>query len=176
MPVFPDEEVAFTALYDHYHALLRAYAARLLAQPHGSAQIDDLVQETFARLWQAMTRRGLCFETEGIARAYLCRIALNLVRDQWRRECCVPMERLAGNDEETDNCQPGPVVEPFGEALDRLIDARAALLALPAPTRALILRAVVDPSSREPSEKNRLARARAALRQATQAGEERRHA
>jgi len=173
-------EAEFTALYNQHQRAIRAHLARLLgsARPDRPDLLDDLTQDTFLRLWHALHERGLRLDPSQRTRAYLFRIATNLVRDLVRREQCVPMERLrrCTSDEDPVAWMPEPASTPWTDALDRLIDVQQALLALPAPTRVLVLRAAAGYSPCEPTEKSRLARARAALRQATRAGEEPRHA
>jgi RNA polymerase sigma-70 factor, ECF subfamily len=66
-------------LYRRYEARLYGYGLRRLGDPGLS---EELVQETFVRLWQAAGR----FEPErGTVRALLFGIASRVVADLWRR-------------------------------------------------------------------------------------------
>lgn len=73
----PDGGAQQDAAIDAYRAALRSFIARRIADP---AEVDDLVQEAFARL-VARNRQGLLEEP----RAYLFRIAANLITDRHRR-------------------------------------------------------------------------------------------
>jgi RNA polymerase sigma-70 factor (ECF subfamily) len=76
--VFHMDEDAFRAFYDRTARALWAYLARLA----GDRQLaDDLLQETYYRFLRA----GEVLEDESHRRAYLFRIATNLVRDARRR-------------------------------------------------------------------------------------------
>ena len=90
------DEGEFQALYARTASPLRAYVLRTLSNP---AQADDIVQETFLRLLiKPVPTRDL-----DELRAYVFRIASNLVVDHWRahkREAPVDVpERIeqAGN-------------------------------------------------------------------------------
>ena len=66
-------------LYRETAGPLRAYAARALGNP---SQADDVVQETYFRLLRA----PVSFDTGNELRAYLFRIASNLIADHFRKQ------------------------------------------------------------------------------------------
>jgi RNA polymerase sigma-70 factor (ECF subfamily) len=74
----PMDEDAFQAIYRQTAAPLRNYVARVLGDV---AQADDIVQEAYLRLLRRPPEVG----DRQQVRAYLFRIASNLVVDQWRR-------------------------------------------------------------------------------------------
>jgi RNA polymerase sigma-70 factor (ECF subfamily) len=71
------DERAFHALYLRTAAPLRAYVARTLG---ATTHADDIVQETFLRV----LRKPLRAADDRELRAYVFRIASNLVIDHWR--------------------------------------------------------------------------------------------
>jgi RNA polymerase sigma-70 factor (ECF subfamily) len=73
------DEDAFHALYHGTAAPLRAYAARVLGNV---TQADDIVQEAYLRILRAPLRTD---DPQHI-RAYLFRIASNLMSDHFRRQ------------------------------------------------------------------------------------------
>ncbi|MEN8164258.1 MAG: RNA polymerase sigma factor [Acidobacteriota bacterium] len=72
------DEAAFQVFYSQTARRMRAYLLRSLGDP---SLADDLMQEAYLRL----LRSGLKTEDEGHRKAYLFRIATNLVRDHFRR-------------------------------------------------------------------------------------------
>jgi RNA polymerase sigma-70 factor (ECF subfamily) len=72
-------EAEFLALYDQSARPLKALLARLTGE---SGLAEELLQESFYRLWRASLTEGT---PEPELRSYLYRIATNLVRDQFRR-------------------------------------------------------------------------------------------
>lgn len=73
------DEGAFHALYRRTAGPLRAYAARVLGDV---TRADDIVQESFLRI----LRRPLPTDDPQELRAYLFRIASNLMADAFRRD------------------------------------------------------------------------------------------
>src|SRR5919199_2561239 len=74
------DETALALLYERYAQLIYALALRILQQPELA---EDLVQETFVRVW----RRASTFRSgPGGVPAWLFRIARNLAIDQLRRQ------------------------------------------------------------------------------------------
>jgi RNA polymerase sigma-70 factor (ECF subfamily) len=69
---------ALKRLMDAYWKPLFAYATRVLQQPDSA---EDIVQETFVRLWE----RRCEWRPEGSLRGYLYRIARNLAFNERRR-------------------------------------------------------------------------------------------
>lgn len=74
----PMDEDAFLAIYRQTAAPLRNYVARVLGHV---AQADDIVQETYLRF----LRSPPAIVDRQQIRAYLFKIASNLVVDHWRR-------------------------------------------------------------------------------------------
>ncbi|HEU4365938.1 MAG TPA: RNA polymerase sigma factor [Candidatus Krumholzibacteria bacterium] len=72
------EESAFAAFYEFTYRKLRAYVMKGVGE---AAVADDITQEAYVRLLQVVKRGS---ETPQ-AKAYLYRIATNLMRDHWRR-------------------------------------------------------------------------------------------
>jgi len=72
------DEASFTVFYSRTARRLRAYLIRSLGE---LSLADDLMQEAYLRL----LRSGLKTDDEDHRRAYLFRIATNLVRDHFRR-------------------------------------------------------------------------------------------
>jgi RNA polymerase sigma-70 factor (ECF subfamily) len=73
------DESGFEALYRRTAAPLRAYVVRVLGS---AARADDIVQEAYLRL----LRTPPPIDDPGQLRAYLFRIASNLIHDRWREE------------------------------------------------------------------------------------------
>jgi RNA polymerase sigma-70 factor (ECF subfamily) len=73
------DEPGFEAFYRWTAAPLRAYVVRAIGSV---TPADDIVQESFLRLLRAPPPT----DDPGQLRAYLFRIASNLIRDHWRRE------------------------------------------------------------------------------------------
>lgn len=76
---FDMDEDAFRAFYDRTARSLWAYLSRITGSPQLA---DDLLQESYYRLLRVRTS----WESEAHRRAYLFRIATNLVRDGRRRD------------------------------------------------------------------------------------------
>lgn len=76
--VFEMDEETFRAFYERTARPLHAYLSRMTAD---SSLADDLLQESYYRFLRA----GPNWESETHRRAYLYRIATNLVRDGHRR-------------------------------------------------------------------------------------------
>lgn len=71
------DEHTFNALYRETLAPLRAYAVRVLGNV---SHADDIVQETYLRL----LRSPVSIDEPGALRAYVFRIASNLMTDHFR--------------------------------------------------------------------------------------------
>jgi RNA polymerase sigma-70 factor (ECF subfamily) len=74
----PIDERAFQSIYQRTAGPLRAYAARVMGS---IAPADDIVQETYLRL----LRHPPPTRNPDEIRAYLFRVASNLLVDHWRR-------------------------------------------------------------------------------------------
>jgi RNA polymerase sigma-70 factor (ECF subfamily) len=73
------DESGFDRLYRQTAAPLRAYVVRVIGS---AARADDIVQEAYLRL----LRTPPPADDMGQLRAYLFRIASNLIHDHWRQE------------------------------------------------------------------------------------------
>jgi RNA polymerase sigma-70 factor (ECF subfamily) len=129
---------AFDALFERWAGRVLRFVERMVREP---AVAEDLVQETFLRVWRARGR----YEPEARFSTWLFTIAGNAARNELRR----PFRAVA---HDSLDAEPGekPELAADGPASDELLDARrtghgleAALAALPARQReALWLRAV----------------------------------
>ena len=72
------DEDTFRGFYGRTATMLWAYLSRATGDPHAA---DDLAQDTYYRFLRAKVE----FESEAHRRHYLFRIAMNLVRDRYRR-------------------------------------------------------------------------------------------
>src|SRR5215210_3199303 len=92
---FEMDEETFRAFYERTARSVWLYLSRL----SGDAQAaDDLLQETYYRFLRSRTMR----ESESHRRAYLFRIATNLVRDRHRRSVASPTVSLGDRDVASD--------------------------------------------------------------------------
>ncbi|MBI4522171.1 MAG: sigma-70 family RNA polymerase sigma factor, partial [Gemmatimonadetes bacterium] len=100
-----DDTEAFEALIDLYWAPLIKYAMHLL----GSADsAEDVVQETFIRVW----RRRTGWSPRGSAEGYLYRVARNLALDEIKRtRIRTSWARAAGLGVHADREDPLPSAE-----------------------------------------------------------------
>lgn len=89
---FEMDEDAFRAFYDRTARPLWLYLSRLTGD---AQQADDLLQESYYRFLRSKTAH----EGDAHRRAYLFRIATNLVRDGHRRTKRQPVVSLAGPEE-----------------------------------------------------------------------------
>jgi len=97
-----------------------------------SAEAEALVQEAFLRLWRKLST----YREQQPLFPYLVSIALNLGRDQWRRERLVNTTGLEDDLAEMADPQPDPETQvEEAELLQKLAHAVAAL---PHPYRAVI--------------------------------------
>jgi len=133
------DERAFDALFERWAGRVLRFVERIVREP-GVA--EDLVQETFLRVWRARER----YVPEARFSTWLFTIAGNAARNELRR----PFRGAAHDslDLAAEDAKPEPAAD--GPASDELVDARrtglgleAALAQLPARQReALWLRAV----------------------------------
>jgi RNA polymerase sigma-70 factor, ECF subfamily len=124
---FEMDEDSFRAFYDRTARALWSYLARMTADPHLA---DDLLQEAYYRFLRI---RG-DWESETHRRAYLFRIATNLVRDGRRRSRLRQLVTLPDGDRD-DLGASGPNVSDeavrrtdLQRAMDRLRPRERALL------------------------------------------------
>ena len=131
---------AFAELVELYKDDLVAYLYRLSGHRQTA---EDLAQETFLRLYRAASR----YRAQGMFRAYLHRIATNLLRSAERRTRLLHFVPLSAAPV-TRSPLPGP--EDQAEKDQALTRVAQALAALPLKYRApLVLRAVEDWSIEE---------------------------
>ena len=130
---------AFAQLVTRWQRPIHALCWRMTGDVH---QAEDLVQETFARLF---ARRG-DYQPVGRFSTFIWRIALNLCYDELRRRQRREEVPLPGPDEDTDRgLAPPPVVseEPAPDAVmmnrERADLVRRALLELAEPYRAVVV-------------------------------------
>jgi RNA polymerase sigma-70 factor (ECF subfamily) len=122
---FEMDEDSFRAFYDRTARPLWLYIARLTGDP---SQADDLLQESYYRF---LRTRGN-WESESHRRAYVFRIATNLVRDRRRRARVAQVVALGDPDR-------GPAVPgDLAEATERRADLRRAMQRLRPRDRALL--------------------------------------
>lgn len=123
------EESAFAAFYEDTYRGLWAYVARGVGEP---AVAEDIAQEAYVRLLQAV--RGGTDVAK--AKAYLYRIATNLVIDHGRRR-----GREVQREETPES--PPPEFRPHGD-LDLSIDLDGAFTGLDVRQRLLLWLAYVE--------------------------------
>ena len=68
-----------TQLHDEHAAALWGYCLRLTGHDH--ARAEDVAQETFLRAWRSLPKLD---ESAGSVRAWLFKVARNIVIDDWR--------------------------------------------------------------------------------------------
>jgi RNA polymerase sigma factor (sigma-70 family) len=124
------DRAAFQALFDRYAALLFAMARRRLSSEDDAR---DVVQQTLLQLHRARHdyRPGAPF------RPWLFTIALNLVREQYRKRKRRKEHGLEGTDAPPEAAS-APEVEALDEHRVRAARVRAALASLPDQQREVI--------------------------------------
>ena len=123
---FEMDEDTFRAFYDRTARPLWAYLSRMTGSAHLA---DDLLQESYYRF----LRVKINWESETHRRAYLFRIATNLVRDGQRRSRCSESVEYS----ETENGATAAVDDVADRAVKRT-DVRRAMLLLRPRDRALL--------------------------------------
>jgi RNA polymerase sigma-70 factor (ECF subfamily) len=78
------DHAAFRELYEHAAPRLRGYLRRAAGPGSDSALADDLLQESFLKLLNTALPAPVLADERQL-RAYLYRIATNLLNDHWRR-------------------------------------------------------------------------------------------
>jgi RNA polymerase sigma-70 factor, ECF subfamily len=130
------------AFHGFYAATARPLWAYLRAACGSGAVADDLLQESYLRLLTA----DLHYEEDGGRRAYLYRIAGNLLRDHWRRERRRPTPApLADMDGAVESGAAAPASAV--EAGDAQLDVQRALARLGPRDRQLLWLAHVEGAS-----------------------------
>ena len=69
--------MSFRALYEKYQGIVRSVIFRIA----GPQELDDLVQETFIRVWQSLSK----FRGRSSLKTWVYRIATNLAYDYCRK-------------------------------------------------------------------------------------------
>jgi RNA polymerase sigma-70 factor (ECF subfamily) len=123
------EEAAFASLYETTHAALWGYVAKGVRDP---VVADDIVQESYVRLLQA----DVAALDPGPTKAYLYRIATNLMTDHWRRR---KREAAAPEDAADRAAHPAP-----DDAMAAGPDVEQALAGLAPRERSLLWLAYVE--------------------------------
>jgi RNA polymerase sigma-70 factor (ECF subfamily) len=107
------DEEAFRELVDRHKNLVVNYLTRLTCDRD---RAEDFAQETFVRLYQTMDR----YREEGQMKAYLLRIATNLVRSEERRNRRWQILRPFFSNE-TPPADPGPHEELVADEEQQLV-------------------------------------------------------
>ena len=123
---FEMDEETFRAFYDRTARPLRSYLARLTGQ---SQLADDLLQETYYRFLRAR----VSWVSESHRRAYIYRIATNLVRDSQRRS-----KQAAVADVDVAELEASPSTADPSSASDTRTDLRRAMARLRPRDRAML--------------------------------------
>jgi RNA polymerase sigma-70 factor, ECF subfamily len=92
---FEMDEETFRAFYERTARSVWSYLSRLTGDPQSA---DDLLQEAYYRFLRA----HVSWDSEAHRRAYLFRIATNLVRDRHRRAVASPTIQLGDRDVASD--------------------------------------------------------------------------
>lgn len=100
-PAPTDADRLLRTAHDRYSGMLRGFVISL---PYDAALADDVVQETLLRAWQ---NPEILTRPEPVIRAWLCRVARNLVTDDLRsarrrREVVVEALPEGAHDDDTD--------------------------------------------------------------------------
>jgi RNA polymerase sigma-70 factor, ECF subfamily len=123
---FEMDEETFRAFYDRTARPLRSYLARLTGE---SQLADDLLQESYYRFLRARVN----WEGETHRRAYLYRIATNLVRDGQRRSKQAPVADI-----DVADLEASPSTTDPSRASDTRTDLRRAMARLRPRDRAML--------------------------------------
>jgi RNA polymerase sigma-70 factor (ECF subfamily) len=118
------DERAFDALFERWAGRVLRFVERMVREP-GAA--EDLVQETFLRVWRARER----YVPEARFSTWLFTIAGNAARNELRR----PFRGAAHDPLDPDDAKPELATD--GPASDELVDARRTSLGLEAALAAL---------------------------------------
>jgi RNA polymerase sigma-70 factor, ECF subfamily len=123
---FEMDEETFRPFYDRTARPLRSYLARLTGQ---SQLADDLLQETYYRFLRAR----VSWDSESHRRAYIYRIATNLVRDSQRRSKQAPVANV-----DVAELEASPSTADPSSASDTRTDLRRAMARLRPRDRAML--------------------------------------
>jgi len=121
--VHDDDRAAFGELVRRHQPMVRGFLRRMLG---GAPELaDDLAQETFIKAHRAL--RG--FRGTAAFASWLCAIAANELRAEWRRRA----RRAEFSDEDTEACVPDPADPGVAR------DLETGLAALPEAQRAALV-------------------------------------
>jgi RNA polymerase sigma-70 factor (ECF subfamily) len=123
------DEEAFESLIVFYSPALYRVALRLARD---ASEAEAIVQEAFWRTWRSLGR----YRTDQPFFPYLVTIALNLARDQWRKEKWVESEGLGSDFELKANADSD--IETLVEEREVRNDLENAIRQLPSAYRAVI--------------------------------------
>jgi RNA polymerase sigma-70 factor (ECF subfamily) len=113
-------------LHDEHAAALWGYCLRLTG--HDRARAEDVVQETLLRAWRNFSTLD---ESQGSVRAWLFKVARNIVIDEWRTKrsqseiAMAELPEVVGDDDRTDQLLLSWVV---ADAFTRLSPEHRAVL------------------------------------------------
>lgn len=122
------DRVAFSVLVQAHQGALGAYAQRMMSDRDGA---NDIVQETFLRLW---TRAASYKSESSRVTTWLHNIAHNLCIDGFRKNARIAPINV---DDDAQTTERGPA--ELRDAQARSHDVRAALAALPERQRSALL-------------------------------------
>jgi RNA polymerase sigma-70 factor, ECF subfamily len=123
------DEAAFEELIVFYSPALFRVVVRMARD---ASEAEAIVQEAFWRTWRSLGR----YHRDQPFFPYLVTIALNLLRDQWRKDKWVECEGL-GSDFDLETAS-APDVETLVEEREVRNDLENAIHELPSPYRAVI--------------------------------------
>jgi RNA polymerase sigma-70 factor (ECF subfamily) len=123
------DDEAFGQLINHYTPTLYRVVFRMV---NDHAETENIVQDAFLRAWQALPR----YRTDRPFFPYLVTIAVNLVRDLWRKERFIDFGDMDDLSKYLPDSQPGP--ENHLEHKELLGALAGAVAALPPTYRTVI--------------------------------------
>ena len=125
-PVYTRDPGTFRELYEHHHARIYALAWRMSGDV---SQAEDLTQEVFIRLWDAMTS----FRGDSTFATWLHRLAVNVIWSELIRE-----RRSNGWLETATSAEMGSSTSHF-DPIATQIDLERALATLPHGARTILV-------------------------------------
>lgn len=131
----PHSERWFTEEVHAHDAALKAY---LRATYPRIRDIDDVVQESYLRIWKARLAQRIRF-----TKSYLFQVARNLSLDLVRRDQASPIENVADSVAQS-VCDPAPLVVDQASARDDLRVLARAIDALPGRCREVMILRQID--------------------------------
>lgn len=123
------DDRAFGQLINHYTPQLYQVIRRVV---NDTGEAESAVQEAFLRVWEALPR----YRADRPFFPYLVTVAMNLVRDRWRRDRWLDLGGLEGVSEALPVSGPGP--EELAEQSEMLQALAQAVAGLPEGYRTVI--------------------------------------